>query len=224
MIVFIIFSNSGLFWMLIVLMKFSVFVSEALNVAGVPFCEQPPIKLDLPVWSLSTLNDDYKTTNMNIVTYATQVGIKPLPVFAISLFKGTLSFDNFKRNGWGALQLLPNSGYNVVNILGKQSGRDYDKVQILRDLGVSLSPILISSGRDQTESSDIDASLLIMNQSPMILLVENLNQDYPALDVGDHEVILCQVSRVISFAEKEPQIPSTTSYLTTKTLRDIKLI
>ncbi len=195
MIVFITFSNSGLFWMLIVLMKFSVFVSEALNVAGVPFCEQPPIKLDLPVWSLSTLNDDYKTTNMNIVTYATQVGIKPLPVFAISLFKGTLSFDNFKRNGWGALQLLPNSGYNVVNILGKQSGRDYDKVQILRDLGVSLSPILISSGRDQTESSDIDASLLIINQSPMILLVENLNQDYPALDVGDHEVILCQVIR-----------------------------
>ena len=187
------------------------------------FRELPsPIKLDLPVWSLSTLNDDFTKTNMNIVTYATQVGIKPLPVYAISLFKGTLSFDNFKRNGYGALQLLPSSAHSAVNCLGKRSGRDCDKVTELQSLGVSLSAISIPTSTTATETRE--DSLLVINQSPMILLVEYLRQEYPILDVGDHEVMLCQVNRVISFSDTEQKISSEGSYLTTQTLRDMKII
>eukprot|EP01036_Dinobryon_divergens_P028840 gene28840-37847_t len=190
-----------------------------------------PLKLDLPVWSLSTLNDDFSTTNMNIVTYATQVGIKPLPVYAISLFKGTLSFDNFKRNGYGALQLLPSSAHNLVNCLGKRSGRDFDKVTELQYLGVSLSAISIPSSRslslvDQstTATETREDSLLVINQSPMILLVEYLRQEYPILDVRDHEVMLCQVNRVISFSDTEQKNSSEGSYLTTQTLRNMNII
>ena len=194
--------------------------------------QSSPIKLDLPVWSLSTLNDDYITTNMNIVTYATQVGIKPLPVYAISLFKGTLSFDNFKRNGWGALQLLPSSAHHVVNCLGKRSGRDCDKVNELQSLGVSLSSISVPTSRsfpplEQPFTTSIESredSLLVMSDCPMILLVEYLRQEYPTLDVGDHEVILCQVNRVISFSDEEHKTPSEGSYLTTQALRNMKII
>ena len=88
-------------------------IATTLSTSRPSFVEQRamiPMKLDVPVWSLSTLNADSTTTNMNIVTYATQVGIKPRPVYAISLYKGTLSHDNFKRNGRSSLML--------INILG----------------------------------------------------------------------------------------------------------
>lgn len=43
-------------------------------------------QLSVPVFSLATVNED-GTTNMNIVTYASPVGIKPEPLWMISLYK-----------------------------------------------------------------------------------------------------------------------------------------
>jgi hypothetical protein len=66
----------------------------------------PPL-LDVPVYSLSTLGgsngSDGKST-MNILTYATPVGIQPNRIWCISLYKGTLSYDNFIRERQGVLQ------------------------------------------------------------------------------------------------------------------------
>lgn len=43
-------------------------------------------QLSVPVFSLATVNED-GSTNMNIVTYASPVGIKPEPLWMISLYK-----------------------------------------------------------------------------------------------------------------------------------------
>lgn len=43
-------------------------------------------QLSVPVFSLATINED-GSTNMNIVTYASPVGIKPERLWMISLYK-----------------------------------------------------------------------------------------------------------------------------------------
>ncbi|KAJ1427306.1 hypothetical protein B484DRAFT_307296, partial [Ochromonadaceae sp. CCMP2298] len=93
-------------------------------------------KLDVPVWSLATLNAD-GSTNMNIVTYASSVSMKP-PKWALSLYKGSLSHENFRQRGWGMLQQLTLRHAPCVALLGKQSGRDLDKMAELQRLGAGL--------------------------------------------------------------------------------------
>jgi flavin reductase (DIM6/NTAB) family NADH-FMN oxidoreductase RutF len=56
------------------------------------------------VYSLATLNED-GSTNMNIVTFATPVSIEPRRVWAVSLYKHTLSRENFEARGGGVLQV-----------------------------------------------------------------------------------------------------------------------
>ena len=65
--------------------------------------ERPPL-LSTPVYSLATLNDD-GTTNMQILTYATPVGISPR-TWAVSLYRPTLTHANWLAQKRGVLQLL----------------------------------------------------------------------------------------------------------------------
>ncbi|CAM9351394.1 unnamed protein product [Ectocarpus sp. 6 AP-2014] len=85
-----------------------------------------PPALSVPVFSLATVNED-GSTNMNIVTYASPVGIEPERLWMVSLFKSTLSYENFIREGWGVLQLLQRNHAPLVPILGQSGGRDTDK-------------------------------------------------------------------------------------------------
>ena len=50
--------------------------------------------LDVPVYSLATLNGD-GSTNMNILTYASPMGIRPERLWQISLYRGTRTHANF---------------------------------------------------------------------------------------------------------------------------------
>ncbi|CAM9295061.1 unnamed protein product [Ectocarpus sp. 4 AP-2014] len=85
-----------------------------------------PPALSVPVFSLATVNED-GSTNMNIVTYASPVGIEPERLWMVSLFKSTLSYENFIREGWGVLQFLQRNHAPLVPILGQSGGRDTDK-------------------------------------------------------------------------------------------------
>ncbi|CBN76435.1 conserved unknown protein [Ectocarpus siliculosus] len=85
-----------------------------------------PPALSVPVFSLATVNED-GSTNMNIVTYASPVGIEPERLWMVSLFKSTLSYENFVREGWGVMQLLQRNHAPLVPILGQSGGRDTDK-------------------------------------------------------------------------------------------------
>ena len=54
--------------------------------------DSPPPLLRSPTYSLATLNNDFGgSTNMNILTYATPVGVKPVRRWAVGLFRGTRS-------------------------------------------------------------------------------------------------------------------------------------
>ena len=76
----------------------------------------PPL-LDVPVYSLATLNDD-GSTNQNIVTYAGPVGIRPERTWALSLYRGTRSHANFASRRVGVLQLLREEHAVACHALG----------------------------------------------------------------------------------------------------------
>lgn len=64
-----------------------------------------PPPLNNHVYSLATLNKQGSgTTNMNIVTFATPVSIEPRRLWVVSLYKHTLSRENFEGVG-GVLQV-----------------------------------------------------------------------------------------------------------------------
>ena len=216
-----------IFRFLLCCLLFNLF-NAASNPPRLSFVEQRsllPIKLDVPVFSLATINED-GTTNMNIVTYATQVGIKPKPVYAISLYKGTVTYENFIRTRKGALQLLPASAFNTVSLLGKQSGRDVDKMKLLKEL-TQLCRIRLTEVGQENENDEI----FVIQDSPMILIAEYSSHEYQPLDVGDHQVFLCDIVRSISVTNEnmgntidetgqQPSLP----YLTTQVLRSMNII
>ena len=105
-------------------------------------------KLDVPVWSLSTINQDQQisqsSNNMNLITYAYPVSIKPKVKWAISLYKGSLTHRNFKASRWGMLQRLTTKHMNAFTILGKQSGYIINKIEALTNLGYDLTTTYLS--------------------------------------------------------------------------------
>jgi flavin reductase (DIM6/NTAB) family NADH-FMN oxidoreductase RutF len=111
-----------------------------LSCLGTKFCacslqavSTPPL-LDSPVYALATLNKD-GSTNMNIVTYATPVSIRPDRVWSLGIYKDTLTLDNLLRNPVCVLQLLTESQAKTVTVLGGSSGRDIDKREKCASLG-----------------------------------------------------------------------------------------
>ena len=85
----------------------------------------PPL-LDVPTYSLATLNKD-GSTNMNIMTYATPISAVPTRVWTLGLYRETLTEENVRRQPTAVLQLLTNQHVDVVSVLGGTSGRDVDK-------------------------------------------------------------------------------------------------
>lgn len=85
----------------------------------------PPL-LDVPTYSLATLNKD-GSTNMNIMTYATPMSVVPQRVWALGIYRETLTEENLHREPTAVLQLLTKDQHNLVSVLGGNSGRDIDK-------------------------------------------------------------------------------------------------
>lgn len=107
-----------------------VWVSMALVIAtvnGLELTSLPPL-LDVPTYSLATFNKD-GTTNMNILTYATPVSVRPNRVWALGLFRETLTEENLLRKPTAVLQLLTEEQAELVKVLGGNSGRDIKKRQ-----------------------------------------------------------------------------------------------
>ena len=168
----------------------------------------PPL-LDVSVYSLSTLgssdNDDGATTTnkstMNILTYATPVSIKPYRMWSISLYKGTLSHENFKRDRRGILQLLcpehasckGKSGVEgeLIRLLGGSSGKDVDKSILCKEMGYEWERL------PKEDDNDIEWPQVL--QSCIYYLKLELVGDM--IDCGSHEVALCKVVSMISSEE-----------------------
>eukprot|EP00752_Nemacystus_decipiens_P001236 g1235.t1 len=174
-----------------------------------------PPALSVPVFSLATVNED-GSTNMNIVTYASPVGIKPEPLWMISLFKSTLSYENFVREGWGVLQLLRRKHTPLVPILGQNGGRDTDKAG--RSAGQALP-------WDQHQPS---CQVLTVPQSVALVpdcmsyMTLHMVSKQPA---GDHDAVICRIGSIAGPNEdKQASASSESETLDTRHLREAGII
>lgn len=192
----------------------------------------PPL-IDVPAFSLSTLGKDRTHDTMNILTYASPVSIQPCRMWSISLYKGTLSHQNFARERRGVLQLLTpyhvycRALYNdnstlcdqtpgaLIRLLGGTSGRDRDKRSECEILGYAWREL------DFPEADSEAAKWPSVIPGCLYYLQLELVADM--IDCGSHEVALCRVVSMIvdnsienSSAELE--------YLSTRKLREMGII
>ncbi len=93
-----------------------------------------------PVYSLLTENthrDDSQIglfsefpKNMNVMTYVIPVSMQP-KYYIIALYHGTESLSNWQMSHRGILQILAPEHSSLVRVLGKKSGKSYDKMAYL---------------------------------------------------------------------------------------------
>jgi flavin reductase (DIM6/NTAB) family NADH-FMN oxidoreductase RutF len=83
---------------------------------------------DLPIYSLATYNG--QKVNMNICTYVSAVSMKPKR-YMVAVYHNTQSLDNILKSKTAILQLLSKQHISLVNVLGKKSGKQYDKENYL---------------------------------------------------------------------------------------------
>ena len=170
----------------------------------------PPL-VDVPVWSLATLNED-GTTNFNILTYASPVSITPDRLYALGLYKETLSYENYCReNGSCVLQLLTPKHIPLVRLLGGQSGRDIGKEVECKNLSTDSEFELQDIGDNMPKVLPGCAQYLRM--SPFGPSGASM------IDGGSHEVVICKVDEML--LPSEDYVANSEEYLSTAKLREL---
>ena len=188
-------------------------------------------KYNVPVYSLVTLNTNDLTSNMNIITYANAVGIRPDPLWSISLYKKTKSYENFKKHGLALLQQLDMHRHReTIEILGKKSGYDIDKLKMLESLDIPICNIDLrehysnldfdsnTNGCNQSSNSNyynpsIPLKMTILKDSINILILKrrSINE---VIAAGDHEVFFCQVIGSFTLLPQQDEVENQQSFHT----------
>ena len=221
--------------------------------------DTPPL-LDVPVWSMATLNAaaavdtadtaTTATTNLNLVTYVTPVTVRPDRIYAIGLFKKTLSHTNFLRTKSCILQLLTDDHTACIKVLGGQSGRDINKeLELRHTYNIELQSLPSSSSaaspkEEKGEDNDYDdvplpkvlpgcvqyLKLSLVGKGPIPVYD---NDDSQSQDEACHDVVLCKVedmwtSSPATHTDQDdptnPPSPPPPPHLSTQHLRDLGLI
>lgn len=131
--------------------------------------------LSTPVYSLSTACPDARSHTLNIVTYASPIAIQPDRMYALSLFKNTMSWKNMLQSKRGVLQILQQKHAVLLDVLGRQSGYNIDKLEAISKLGFEI---------------DYRFGLPVLKDSIGVMQLEIV---FPPLDCGDHDVVVCKV-------------------------------
>jgi hypothetical protein len=155
---------------------------------------------------------------MNIITYASQVALQPEPRWSLSLFKGTLSYENFLREKIGILQLLTKEQAPLVSLLGKKSGKDFQKEILLDEINEPVIDINVEIEEKSFPFRILQhcPKFIVLNQNE--LLIENgVNSN--KINSGDHDIILCNIPLCVERFDIDPDDILTTNYL-----RKLKLI
>ncbi len=193
----------------------------------------PPL-IDVPTFSLSTASggDDEASagsTTMNILTYASPVAIKPHRMWSISLYKGTLSHENFAKEKRGILQLLRpehalckgdddgDAQGNLIRVLGGSSGRDVDKKASCENLGFPWESLKCDGDGETTDNAGWPQVL------PHCVYYLKLELVGEMIDCGSHEVALCRVVEMVS-EDDSINAADELDYISTRTLRDMDII
>lgn len=154
-------------------------MAEAEAAAAMP--PPPYTALSSPVWSLATGGP---TPTMNILTYFTPVSIDPR-MCAVAVFKGSLSLRNLDAEGAAVLQLLGGRHAGLVELLGKRSGADVDKLAALEALGEPVE--------ERYGVPTLASALAVVELEPV-----------RTVDAGDHELVVCAVKRHERLEDEEP--------------------
>ena len=187
----------------------------------------PPL-IDVPTFSLSTSGGDTAPT-MNILTYASPVSIKPHRMWSISLYKGTLSHENFTKEKRGILQLLRPEHASckrdgdgnalpgeLIRVLGGSSGKDVDKKAMCEQLGFSWETLKCNGG-----TIDNDGWPQVLPHCVYYLKLELVGE---MIDCGSHEVALCRVVEMVSSEDDSINAADELDYISTRALRDMDII
>mmetsp|Transcript_10492 Transcript_10492/g.19941 ORF Transcript_10492/g.19941 Transcript_10492/m.19941 type:complete len:243 (-) Transcript_10492:325-1053(-) len=163
-----------------------VAMNEESGSGEIDFGTPPYAKLSMPVYSLATASTFNGVTQspatMNILTYATPIAIKPARRFVIALYRGTLSADNMLSKSTAVLQLLGEQHAGLLDLLGKQSGHEVDKIAALNELGFDVV--------ERYGVPTIKDCLGVIQ-----LRIVSLQ------DTGDHDLALCDVLNYDSFED-----------------------
>lgn len=92
--------------------------------------KKPWNRIDLPVYSISS-TDGEGNYNMHIITYVTAVSMQPKQ-FICGIYYGTKTLEHILKHKTFVLQLLSHHQYKLVNVLGKKSGNNYNKIAYLQ--------------------------------------------------------------------------------------------
>jgi flavin reductase (DIM6/NTAB) family NADH-FMN oxidoreductase RutF len=155
--------------------------------------KKPWNRVNLPVYSCSTKSAD--NNNMHIITYASQISMQPKR-FICGIYYNTQTILNIEANGEFILQLLSEDQYRLVDLLGKKSGKNINKISRLQK-------------RDE---------LILWNDFFVLkncLAVMQLKV-IKSFDAGDHKAFLCDMISYKNLNDGNP--------LTLNILREKKLI
>ena len=126
---------------------------------------------------------------MNIVTYCSAVAISPTRKYAMGLYVGTLSWENFMKSGLGVLQLLNKNHSNIISLLGTKSGREVNKLGELEG----------TYGHEVGEWQGIP---ILSDCSAGILL--RASPGLEPIACGDHDLVICDVVEVYQGNKTSP--------------------
>lgn len=154
--------------------------------------KKPWNRVSLPVYSISS-TDKQGNSNMNIITYAQAVSMQPKQ-FICAIYYNTKTLQNVAQNPHFVLQILQDTQFKLVNVLGKKTGHSYNKINYLHKKD------LITTWNGFTVLKDAIA-LLEMKAIPLT------NQEDKSLD---HRIFLCEV---INYKNQQPGNALTTTIL-----------
>ncbi len=155
--------------------------------------KKPWNRVNLPVYSISSKTAN--NSNMHIITYASQISMQPKR-FICGIYNGTQTLMNVETSGEFVLQILANTQYRLVDLLGKKSGKTIDKI-----------------GRLKKRNELIDWNdFYVLKNCLAVMQLKVVN----SFEGGDHKGFICDVIAYKNLNEGD--------VLTLDTLREKKLI
>jgi flavin reductase (DIM6/NTAB) family NADH-FMN oxidoreductase RutF len=132
--------------------------------------KKPWNRINLPVYSVSS---NGVKPNMHICTYVSAVSMLPKRMM-VAIYHGTQTIENIEISGEFVLQLLAGDQYNLVTLLGKQTGKKIDKIRRLEKRKLL------------TEWNGFP----VLQQALAVMHLKVLNE----MEGGDHRMYLCDVT------------------------------
>lgn len=155
--------------------------------------KKPWNRIDLPVYSISSRFGE--AFNMNICTYTSAVSMQPKQIM-VAIYNDTKTLEIVNNSPKFVLQLLAATQYRIVDLLGKKSGINIDKIGRLEKRKL----ISIWKGHKILKDALAVTELEVKD----------------TMQAGDHKVFLCNVVDYKNLNEGEA--------LTLNVLRDRRLI